>query len=74
MVSDSELVFMLNLFTLLMSSTSRAKTVVILGCTEELMNTMHAGRKIIGQTNRIRLPFSLWQIISLPMPNLSVTT
>lgn len=47
---DSEFVFMLNLFTLLMSSTSRTKVVVIFGCTEELIN-MHAGKKDY-RTNR----------------------
>lgn len=68
---DSEFVFMLNLFTLLMSSTSRTKVVVIFGCTEELIN-MHAGEKRLQDKQRIRLPFSHWQIISFPMPNLSV--
>lgn len=46
---DSEFVFMLN-FTLLMILTSRAKTIVIFGYIEELMNITHAERKIIGQT------------------------
>lgn len=46
---DSEFVFMLN-FTLLMILTSRAKTIVIFGYIEELMNITHAEWKIIGQT------------------------
>lgn len=61
-VFDSEFVFMLNLFTLLMSSTSRTKVAVIFGYTEELINNKHHARwkkKITGQ--RIRLPFSHWQ-------------
>lgn len=42
---DSE--FKLN-STLLMIHTSKAKAIVI-GCAEEVMNIIHAGRKIIGQ-------------------------
>lgn len=51
--------------------TSKAKTILIYGYTE-LVSIIHAGRKMIGQTMRIRLPLSLWQATSLPMPNLSV--
>lgn len=65
---DSEFVFMLHTAD---DPHSRAKAIVIFGCTEELMNVMHAERKIIGQTEN-GLPFSLRQMIFLPMPNLSV--
>lgn len=46
---DSEFVLTLN-FTMPTIVTSRAKATEIFGHTEELMDIMHAGRKMRGQT------------------------
>lgn len=66
---DGEFVFMLN-FTLLMILTSRAKAIVIFGCTE-LMNIMHAERKIIGQTENQTSIFPLANYFSFYAKSIS---